>query len=46
MELPQQNEFIKNLNNKNEMQLNQIILLEKEINEIKNKHMINPGFET
>ena len=46
MELPQQNEFIKNLNNKNEMQLNQIILLEKEINEIKNKYMINPGFET
>ncbi len=46
MELPQQNEFIKNLNIKNEMQLNQIILLEKEINEIKNKYMINPGFET
>ena len=46
MELPQQNEFIKNLNIKNEMQLNQIILLDKEINEIKNKYMINPGFET
>ena len=46
MELPQQNEFIKNLNIKNEMQLNQINLLEKEINEIKNKYMINPGFET